>query len=535
MWLGYAGNLLIELGDKSGAFTRYTEADGLHVGNITTVYADERAVIVAGEQGIALRDGRRFHVLAGAEGFKGVTGITASGDGSLWLNGSKGIIRMSLDSLRRAVRSPSHPPDDRLFDGYDGLSGIALQQTISSTAASSADGLLWFATNQGVAVIDPPGIGHNAIAPEVIVRSLVADDIAHPATGPLALPSRTHHVEIDYTATSLTIPERVRFRFRLEGVDAEWLEAGSRREAFYTNLGPGHYRFRVIAANNDGVWNERGASLEFTIAPTFFQTGWFALLCAAAVTFVLCAGYLLRVRQLTERMRARLEERERIARELHDTLLQGFQGLILRMYALVRQLGKEEPVAQRMVQAIDQAEALLLEGRDSVQGLRAVVRRGDLAADLMAVSKELAADPAPSLHVTVAGRPRPLMPTVHEELQRIGREAILNAWRHGQARRIEVTLTFARDFFKLSVRDDGKGIDLPLAQSASVAGHWGLAGMRERAQRMGARLELHTSLPGGVEVTVVLGARAAYEPAGRSAWVRRLRALRRPRQSSTGA
>jgi signal transduction histidine kinase len=221
------------------------------------------------------------------------------------------------------------------------------------------------------------------------------------------------------------------------------------------------------------------------------------------------------MQQIAARMRARLEERhlerERIARELHDTLLQGFQGLILRMHSLVIQLSDAEPRKPQMTQAIDQAEALLVEGRDSVRGLRVPTPRGrDLAAALLAVGEELAPAPLPSMQVKVSGRYRPLKSIACDEIYRIGREAIVNAHRHGASRSIEVTLNYGSELFQLSVRDDGQGMDLQEATPSVFSGHWGLRGMRERAQRIGANLELRSPPQGGVEVTVILSAKAAY-------------------------
>lgn len=527
VWFGYSGSLAIRV-DPGGGLSRYTDADGLSVGNITAIHEDDAAVVIAGEQGIALKVGPRFHVLTG-EVFNGITGIASSPDGSLWLNGSKGILRMSLASLKKAVLSPEHALDYRLFDAYDGLAGVALQEGLTATAARGADGLLWFSTSQGVAVVDPQHLEHNAIPPHVIVRGVIADDKAYPAAAAVKLPRGTNRVEIDYTATSLSIPERVRFKFRMEGADSEWREAGNRRETFYTNLGPGQYRFHVIAANNDGVWNEEGATLELTIPPTFFQTPAFALLCILGVMLILGSGYLMHMRQLAARMHVRLEERhmerERIARELHDTLLQGSQGLILHMQALLVQLKDDERRKLQMEEAIDQAEALMVEGRDSVHGLRTMAQsRSDLAASLMAVGKELMGEGSPSLRVTVSGSRRPLRLLVQDELYRIGREAILNARRHGEPSSIDVELSFGDHAFQLCVRDDGKGMDPALVRSPPP-GHWGLRGMCERAQRIGATLEVHAGSPGGVKVTAVLTAKAAYKPELRRGLAQRVQAL----------
>ena len=233
------------------------------------------------------------------------------------------------------------------------------------------------------------------------------------------LPVHTTNVRIDYTAGSLTIPERVSFRYKLERSDRDWQYAGNRREVFYTNLGPGSYTFRVIAANNDGVWNMTGASVHFSIAPAFYQTAWFYALCALLCLAFVRILYMIRIRQVSAQVRGRLEERlierERIARDLHDTLLQSVQGLVLRLRATVTRMPTQEPIRLQMEQALERADEVMAEGRDRVHDLRSPGADCDLTEALAALGEKLAMDQTAHFSSTVEGLPRALHPIVREE------------------------------------------------------------------------------------------------------------------------
>jgi signal transduction histidine kinase len=330
-------------------------------------------------------------------------------------------------------------------------------------------------------------------------------------------------LQIAYTATSLTIPERVRFRYKLEGQDQDWLEAGTRREAIYDNLGPGDYKFRVIAANNDGVWNESGAALEFSVLPAWYQTFWFYSACVAALALALWALHQLRLRQLERQfdkaLETRVDERTRIARELHDTLLQSFQGILLRFQAVSNLLPvRPEEAKKDLDAAIDQASQAVAEGRGAVQGLRSSTAvSNDLAETIKTLGEELGASgnhQRPVFVVTVAGTPRDLRPIVRDEVYRIAGEALRNAFRHAQANRIEVELHYDPRQLRLRIRDDGKGIESHVVQNAGRAGHFGLHGMQERAKIIGANLELWSNVGSGTEVELTTPASHAYDVRG---------------------
>lgn len=537
MWLGYAGSRVV-LMDGRGSH-RYGEPEGLRVGNVTAINAGSRHVVVAGEKGIAVRDSARFHSLAHHQRseFMGITGIVETSDGDLWFNGSLGVVRIAMAELEQALAKPGYEPAYTLFGAQNGLPGIAVQSNPVSTIVRAGNGLLWFATNQGAAWIDPTRIHRNLRPPNVSIRSVAADGVLHVPKAPIRLKERTTRVEIDYTATSLTLAERNRFRYRLDGVDTDWQEAGIRRQAFYTNLRPGNYRFRVIASNNDGVWNQQGASLDFSIAPTFFQTQWFLWLCVLAVIGALWLLYLLRLRQLGQHIRTRLHERhmerERIARELHDTLLQSIQGLILRFQAVAETIPPPDPVRAAMERALERADEVLLEGRDRVLDLRASTQHwGDLSKVFSKVAEEFGQDHPTVFRVAIRGVEQVLDPLVRDEIFRIGREALLNSYHHADAGNIEVEIDYSHDEMRLRFVDDGRGVDARVLEQGGRPGHWGFSGMRERAERIGGRLSIWSRAGAGTEVELRIPAAAAYrsrQKASRWKWPRGLFVRREPK------
>ncbi|AKC85805.1 sensor histidine kinase [Pseudoxanthomonas suwonensis] len=502
---------------------------GLDVGAITALLPGRRHFLVAGERGLARFDGRRFHTLdeTRVAELVAVTGMAEAGDGRLWLNGGRGVVLFE-PAQAAAAFMPGARPAYRLFDERDGLLGVAVQSNATPTLVQGGDGRLWFSTNQGVAWIDPTRIGRNPRPPQVLLRSVSAGDVDYPPGPPLELPAHTRNLQVDYTATSLGMPERVAFRYRLKGVDDTWQEAGTRRQAFYTNLAPGRYHFEVLAANEDGVWSPEPVTQVLRIRPAFYQTWWFMLLCLLLVAGGLWLAYLMRLRQLGQHIRGRLQERhaerERIARELHDTLLQSIQGLILRFQAVSVTLPPLDPARSAMEQALQRADEVLVEGRDRVLDLRATAPdAGDLEDLLAAFGEELAQATDVRFDVSVQGTAEALDPIVRDELYRIGREAMLNACRHAEAGRIRVEVDYGPGELRLRVFDDGRGIDPDMLQRGGRPGHWGLHGMRERASRIGARLRIWSRPGAGTEVELRMPAGSAYRPclqASRQAWLR---------------
>ena len=528
VWIGYPGSVLARWDGRRQHI--YSSRDGLNVGTITAIAPVEAGLLVAGETGMVLMRDDRIHPLLPAvpERLHGITGIVASRHGDIWLNGIRGVVRISARELAGMANEPSRPLENQIFDLGDGMPGVAQQYTPASTAVADGEGRLWFATNQGLAMLDPEHLRSNRVVPPVHIRAVTVANRRHAAEDGLRLPKGTTNVRFEYTAVSLSVPGRVRFRYRLEGVDTDWQEAGNRRGAFYANLRPGNYRFQVIAANDSGVWNEQGDSLDFVIEPRFTQTGWFAALCVIAVGGLLFSLYLLRLRQTAERVRMRLEERhnerERIARELHDTLLQGIQGLVLRFQAIANRIPTDDPLRSAMEKALDRADEAIAEGRDRVRDLRATMMSWpiDLPEAFARVGAELAESHPAEFSVVVEGRLPAMDPCIRDEVYWLGREVLTNAFRHANASRIEVEISYGHELLAFRFRDDGQGMGDEIQRNGERPGHWGLAGMRERAKAISAEMNIWSREGKGTEVELVMRKSAASLGARKPGWRERL-------------
>jgi signal transduction histidine kinase/ligand-binding sensor domain-containing protein len=440
---------------------------------------------------------------------------------SVWLYTTCGLARMpraELDEWAGSGRSVHAT----VFDSSDGVRVLEDNGGYTPHAAKSMDGKLWFLPSDGASVIDPDHIPFNRLPPPVHIEQITADRKPYEVTsGALRLPPLVRDLEIEYTALSLLAPEKVRFRFKLEGHDRDWREdVNNRREAVYSDLPPGPYRFRVAASNNSGVWNEAGAAVDFSIAPAYYQTGWFRFSVVAALLFLVAAVYQLRLfylkRQFAVSLEARVSERTRIARDLHDTLLQSFQGVLLKFYAVMFALPDRPADARKTLEsAIEQARVAIAEGREAIQGLRtSVVIKNDLARAITTFGEGLASDQnggtAPDFQVHVEGTSRDLAPLVRDEVYRIACEALRNVFRHAGARRIEVEIHYEKWLLRMRVRDDGKGIDPHVLAAGGRGGHHGLPGMRERAELAGGKLAVWSELDSGTEVELTIPAAIAY-------------------------
>jgi signal transduction histidine kinase/ligand-binding sensor domain-containing protein len=431
--------------------------------------------------------------------------------GTLWFHLACGLIAIDNVELQRVWKDPDAKLSYRRFDGADGFHPGYID--FSPRSAQSLDGRLWFSNVHSLQVIDPQHIPTNLLPPPVHIESIEADRKAYTPQGALRLPRLTRDVEIDYTALSLSAPEKVQFRYRLERHDKDWQDAGTRRAAFYNDLAPGSYRFQVIASNNDGIWNTTGDTLSFVIPPAFYQTIWFKCLLAIAAVCLLWMLYLLRLRKATAeisgRLGERLQERERIARELHDTLLQDFQAIILRFDSVFRRLVSGDPNRIAMDDGLRYADKVLREGRNRIREIRADTKTPqDLSKAFADCGNELSPSRAVTFDVKVTGAQIEIDPIVCDEIYRIGREAIGNAFKHSECSKIEVELAYAPREFQLRVRDDGKGIDPAILSAGGKPGHWGMYNMRERAQKIGATLEVTSQPNGGTTLELKLRLRS---------------------------
>ncbi|MDY0749012.1 triple tyrosine motif-containing protein [Paucibacter sp. R3-3] len=445
-----------------------------------------------------------------------MSGLVETANGDLWAHAGHGVEHLAAAEIALALSNPEHRVRLEHFDHFDDIPGIAEQLRPVPTAVESTDGMLWFSLTNGLVTIDPAKVRRNTIAPTVLVRSIKAGPREYVVGGPpVAPPVGVHDVQFDYTATSLAIPERVSFRYKLEGLDNDWQEAGPRRQAFYTNLPPGRYRFRVTASNEDGVWSEQGASTEVETAPAFYQTNSFKGLVVAGVILLAWLAYHARVRYLSQMLTLRQEtqqlERERIARELHDTLLQGVQGLLLRFRAVADRVGVSSEARVVMDGAIDRAEQVLVDGRDQIVEMRASANVVDgLAAALERVFEDMRSLAPLSFHISVDGQEREIEGLVAEECYRIAREALFNAARHSAGSAVAVRLRFASEAFVMTIADDGIGIPSDTLAAGNRPGHWGLSGLRERALRIGGHLEVVSVNGQGTSISLTVPAASAY-------------------------
>lgn len=505
-WFGLRDNrVVVRDGDHWRA---YGAADGVAVGPVRFIDA-AGDVVISGDHGMAVLKGGRFEPIDAASPglLANVSGLAVTADGDRWLNTNRGLLRVRAADWRRSMDDPRAVLRTTLWNDVDGYPGSAEIVNRSPSVFVARDGKVWVAATGGPAWFDPAGARRNALAPQVRIQAIHARgrSLAPEAAGVLA--AGTDRLQIDYTALSYTMPERVRFRYRLLGLDADWQEVGTRRVAYYTNLGPGSYRFEVGAVNEDGVAGAVAATAPFEIAPRFYQTWWFALLCLAALaalTLLLVRLRLARVRrQLQARLEERLGERERIARTLHDTFLSSLQGLVLRLEAVAGRLAPGSAERVQVDEVLELADRVVAEGRDRVMDLRAAPETPGLAEALDKAAASLRTPDGAPVMLCAIGGPVYLPCALHDEVYHIGREAIANALRHANARRIEVEVRQDRRAVTVAIRDDGPGLSDDVRLHGR-AGHWGLQGMRERAQRIGAQLAIHNREEGGLEVVLSL-------------------------------
>ena len=473
----------------------YTEAEVGFQGRISAFYIGrDGALWATGTYVSRWKDG---HFTAFARNLNHGGDIIEDDQGYTWVASSTGLYRILSSEFDKAVKDRNYQIKFRFFDESDGLSSPP-PAAEGSWCARTPDGRLWFALRGGMVSIDPRHVIENRVPPPVIVESATADDHSVAATTGARLPARTRSLHIEYTALSFAAPEKVRFKTKLEGFDTSWVDAGARRDVTYTNLDPKKYHFRVTACNNDGVWNEAGATWEFSVLPAFYQTYWFVALCIVAAASMLWTLYRLRMRSATygiqSRYEGRLAERTRIARELHDTLLQSLAGASLQLDAISKTMIAAPYEAQTKVQTIrQQMDASFREARQKVWDLRSPALEGRDLASAMRESLEAMIDGMEGFRLTVIGEPRAFPPHMEEQLLRIGQESVANAVRHAQASRITVELRYEAERLALYISDNGQGFDMEAVSRRN--GHWGLTNMRERAKEIGAEWKV-VSTPG---------------------------------------
>ena len=539
LWLSFWNDGGVEYFKDGQVRASYSAADGLGKGHVPGLRLDgDGAVWAATEDGglSRIKDGH-IATMTTSNGLpcNTIHWSMEDNDRSIWLYTGCGLVRIARAELDAWIADPTRRIETMVWDAADGVMLHSVSpNSFGPPFAKSIDGKLWLLIGEGIQIVDPSHVAFNKLPPPVHIEQIVADhkmywqNLPGAEVSSVRLPARIRDLQIDYTALSLTAPERIHFKYKLERQDRDWREVINDRQVQYSNLAPGAYTFRVIACNNSGVWNEQGDALQFSIAPAYYQTNWFRALCAVLVLALVWAIYQLRIRQLHHdfalALDARIGERTSLARELHDTLLQSFHGLLLR-FQIVSELLPDRPVEakEQLEKAIDRAAEAITEGRDAVQGLRAsTVQTNDLARAVNTLGEELARDPAsdgsPAFRVTVGGGPRDLHPILRDEIYRIAAEALRNAFRHAQAQQVEVEIRYDNQQFRLRVRDDGKGMDTVVLSGEGREGHFGLQGMRERAKLIGGKLVVWSEVGAGTEVELIVPASSAYTKAQRGSW-----------------
>ncbi len=558
VWAGTLSGGVSKL--ANGRFTNYTIADGLISNTVNAILETSSGVVwiaspmglsalsngrwqayAAGEvnclledsagvlwigtaTGLSIRAGERILPLpkAPASLREPVLGLAEDNDGFLWVSTASRVLRVSRERLRQGALTESDLHEFGLADGLRGTEGVKRHRSV----VADKPGRIWFSLNRGISVVDPERMRSNTTPAIAHIQAVSADGNAVALQPSIRIKGGHRRLAFTFTGLSLSVPDRVRFRYRLDGFDRDWSEPAATREAVYTNLGPGNYRFRVIASNPDGVWSSSEAVASFRVAPMLWQTWWFRAASLLGLGFATIALYRYRLHQVTKQMNVRFEERlaerTRIAQELHDTLLQGFLSASMQVHVAADQLDKDsraKPVLSRALQLMRQ---VIEEGRNAVRGLRSSNSASlDLEQAFSRIQQELAlpdnSQEAVAFRVIVEGAPRPLHPILRDDVYRIGREALINAFRHSRAKSVEMEIHYSAVELRVVVRDDGRGID-PKIVAAGRDGHWGLSGMNERANRIQSRFVIRSSSTSGTEIELAVPSRIAFQDHGRSRW-----------------
>jgi Signal transduction histidine kinase len=511
MWFATA-NGLSSLSQNN--WTIYGSLDGLPPGSVNCLLEDSSGAIWIGtDNGIAvLRSGEIEVPREVPESLhEPIRGVAEDRNGRLWISTANHVLRVDRDKLLGSVTGEADVREFGLADGLRSVEGVKRHRSVFMDAL----GRIWLSTNRGLSVVDPRQVANTSVPAMVHVEEVTADGNVVDLQGAVRIPGARQRITFSYAGLSLSVPERVRFRYKLDSFDQDWSEPVATREAVYTNLSPGAYRFRVIASNSDGLWNGLESTIQFEIEPVFWQTWWFRLSCVMVIGLAILFFYRLRLHRLTHQLNVRFEERlaerTRIAQDLHDTLLQGFLSASMQLHVAADHLPADSPAKPLVSRVLELMRRVIDEGRTALQGLRSTNRGAhDLAESFAGIQQELALQERIDYQVTVEGASRPLQPIIRDAVYRIGREALVNAFRHSRASNIEVVLKYGSKHLRILVRDNGCGID-PQVLHSGREGHWGLSGMRERAEEIGARLKVRSDAA-GTEVDLSIPGDIAFEP-----------------------
>jgi signal transduction histidine kinase/ligand-binding sensor domain-containing protein len=505
LWIGYFHGGIATLTGESFRF--YTTSDGLGDGPIRAIHQDAAGDIWVGTgTGLSRFRNGSWTTWTARHGLPegGVRGIAEDRSRhALWLVTTAGLLRVSMADLDNA-RASGKPVNFLLYGRNDGVRIEPGGSMVNPTIATTDDGRIWLCTQDGIVIVDPARIRSNPVPPPVVIEQAVVDGTPLDLTADGGVGFRGRQLQIAYTALSLMVPERIRFKYRLEGLDRDWTEADARRNVAYVGLPPAQYRFRVIACNDDGIWNTAGAVLAFRVKPYIYQTWWFAAVCVGASGLLAWGAHRLRVQRVVSRLQFIAQERARLMRELHDSLLQGFAGVVYQLEAVARQFETAPVISkQRLERAIEQADHSLLEARRTILSMRLpALENRTLPEALSAIATQLAEDSSIAVWLEVKGRVQQLPYDQQANVYLIGREAMTNSVNHARPSRVVAALTYSNKEIRLTVQDDGSGFD-PQAGTAKKD-HWGMRGMRERAESIGATFVLDATPGRGTKIEVVV-------------------------------
>lgn len=515
LWIGTLGGLSRLQDDR---FVNFTRRDGLGSDAVTSLLEDSAGALWIGTQdgGLSrLRDGRIVALSPARTGLpETIFGILQGSAGDLWMSSRRGIYRVSASELNAFADKGAGAVSVRTYGVADGMRISEGSSGGHPAAWRMRDGSLWFATLDGAVFATPESSATNHLPPTTVIEEVRLNDRSvdveslH-SQAPLTLLPGERRMTVAYAGLSFVAPQKVRYRYKLESFDKSWVEAAGRREAFYTNLPPGRYRFLVLSSNNDGVWSTEPSGFNLRVQPTLLQTRWFYGLLALGLAALAFAVYRWRVRSVEAQYNAVLQERGRIAREIHDTLAQGYVAISVQLELSARLLQtSKEAALKQMEETRELVRGSLAEARSSIWNLRSQNDAETLPSRLAAITEVRTGAEGPAIKLEIKGTYRPLSRGVEKEIQRVAQEAVTNAIRHARARHIYVVLRYDSSTLRLQIKDDGSGFTNAV-EDLSRTGHFGLQGMRERAARIGATIEV-ASRPGiGTTVDLQIDSRKA--------------------------
>ena len=516
IWLGYASNKIVSVDGETRHV--FNEANGLSVGTVRALAFRSGIVWIGGEEGLQFLKGGKLSsvTLNGSAKLSEITGLVFDEDGALWVHSPSGMLNVAPSEVRAVIQNPGHAALYRLFDQTDGVPGSPSMVHSLPSLREGFDGRIWIAAGTEAAWLDPHEIPLDPVRPKAVITSIFDGvrnyDVHSNAT--IELPKDARSLQIDYTAPLLTGSNREEFQYRLHGFDEGWQDAANRRQAFYSHLKAGKYWFEVRATDQVNRWDTASDSIRFDLPPMWFETWWFRSLCVALGIGMLWLTVRWRIRKATSQLRARMQiradERESVARDLHDTLLQSTQSLSLHLFALSQDIS-DDRVKTELTRLSTMTNNAVREGRDKVKGLRDDRGAGTVTITaLNQIGEDLSAGSDIRFRTLISGRARPLKKKAGEQVHFILKEAILNAFHHSNAKDIDLRLSFGRLLFSASVIDNGRGLSGDMRARGNREGHWGIPGMRERARNIHAYLTIRSGAGQGTKVRIVAASWRLY-------------------------